>query len=154
MAGAVSISSCQVVVDTLVEDEAATLQLGVDESYDLSVSAEGACRLSAATVWGALHGMETFSQLLSRPAEGQVALDFLPVAITDSARFSHRGLLIDSSRHFLPVEELLHLVDSLPMSKFNVLHCEFSSTLTDFCLCVNHPHGMMSDMGLRGSAMA
>mmetsp|Transcript_17055 Transcript_17055/g.32111 ORF Transcript_17055/g.32111 Transcript_17055/m.32111 type:complete len:523 (+) Transcript_17055:42-1610(+) len=119
----VSISSCELHVDTLVEDEAATLQLNVDESYELSVTEDGICQISAPTVWGALHAMESFTQLLTRPDdEAHVSLDYLPVSITDSARFSHRGMLIDSSRHYLPVEEILRLVDSLPMSKFNVLH--------------------------------
>ena len=106
---------------TLTEDEAATLQLGVDESYELSVSAGGECSVQAATVWGALHAMESFTQLLSRQG-GEVALDYLPVSLQDSPRYSHRGLLIDSSRHFLPVSEILAVIDTLPMSKFNVLH--------------------------------
>jgi hexosaminidase len=120
----VSISSCSVQVSTLVEDEAATLQLGADESYRLSVSAAGECAVRAATVWGALHAMESFTQLLTRPGggSGEVALDYLPVLLQDAARYSHRGLLIDSSRHFLPLGEILAVVDSLPMSKLNVLH--------------------------------
>lgn len=121
----VTVSSCDVHVDTLVEDEAATLQLDVDESYELSLTEKGGCQISSATVWGALHAMESFSQLLTRTSDSQVSLDYLPVSITDSARFTHRGMLIDSSRHYLPVDEILRIVDTLPMSKFNVLHCKY-----------------------------
>jgi hexosaminidase len=46
----------------------------------------------------------------------------VPVTISDYPRYSHRGLLIDSSRHFLPVSSILSLVDSLSLSKINVLH--------------------------------
>ena len=105
---------------------ASSQQEAIDESYELEIDAAGKCTLRAATDAGALHGMESFTQLLQRPTEGGggVTLDFLPVTITDAARFPHRGLLIDSSRHFLPVSEILLVIDSLPMSKFNVLHCK------------------------------
>jgi hexosaminidase len=117
------LSACSVSVQELHEDEAATLQAGVDESYSLSVDAAGVCAISAPTVFGALHGMETFTQLLQRgEGEGAVAMPYAPLAVQDSPRFTHRGMLIDTSRHFLPVAELQRLVDSLPMSKFNVLH--------------------------------
>ena len=119
-----TISSCEVDVDNLVEDEASTLQLGVDESYSMNISVDGLCNIHSSTVWGALHAMESFTQLLVRSEASIVALDYLPVTISDSARFSHRGMLIDSSRHYLPVSEILRIIDTLPMSKFNVLHCK------------------------------
>ena len=40
-------------------------QLDMDESYELSVTADGAT-LHAKTVWGALRGLETFSQVIVR----------------------------------------------------------------------------------------
>ena len=39
--------------------------LDTDESYNLSVPVEGAATLSARTVYGALRGLETFSQLIA-----------------------------------------------------------------------------------------
>ena len=50
-------------------DSASALQLGMDESYTLIVddgtAVDGvAASLSAATVWGALRGLESFSQLI------------------------------------------------------------------------------------------
>ena len=41
------------------------LALGVDESYELDVRA-GSCTLRAPTAFGAMRGLETFSQLLLR----------------------------------------------------------------------------------------
>lgn len=38
--------------------------LGADEGYTLSVRDDGDCRIVSATVWGALHGLETLSQLV------------------------------------------------------------------------------------------
>ena len=65
--------------------------------------------------------MESFSQLLVRES-ANVFCSYVPVSVQDSARFSHRGLLLDSSRHFLSVATLKTMIDTLPMSKFNVLH--------------------------------
>lgn len=116
-----TLSSCTLSVEDLHDDESATLQTGVDESYSLSIDIAGACDISSKTVWGALHGMETFTQLLQRH-EDAVSCAYVPASVTDSPRFTHRGMLIDTSRHFLPVSELERLIDSLPMSKLNVLH--------------------------------
>lgn len=47
----------------------------------------------------------------------------LPVAkIQDAPRFSWRGLLIDSARHFLPLHVLYETLDLMEANKMNVLH--------------------------------
>ena len=42
--------------------------------------------------------------------------------ILDSPRFSHRGILIDSSRHFLSKRVILDNLDLMEMNKMNVFH--------------------------------
>lgn len=49
-------------------------------------------------------------------------MTYTPWYIHDAPRFPHRELLIDSSRHFLPVPALKQIIDSLPYAKINVLH--------------------------------
>ena len=71
-----------------------------NESYSLDVTSSGA-RLQAATVVGAMRGLETLQQLVQSDATGY----FLPaVSIHDTPRFRWRGLMIDCGRHFIPVE--------------------------------------------------
>ncbi|CAF2080070.1 unnamed protein product [Rotaria magnacalcarata] len=44
------------------------------------------------------------------------------VAIIDSPRFQHRGVLLDSSRHFLPVPLIKKNLDVMAYNKLNVFH--------------------------------
>ena len=96
--------------------------LGEDESYQLDVTPAGA-NLKAATVSGALHGLETFLQLIQPGPEG---FEAPAVHIADRPRFAWRGLMLDCSRHFLPVEAILHNLDAMAAVKLNVFHWHLS----------------------------
>lgn len=100
------------------------LQLGVDESYTLTVpESEPVATLVANTVYGALRGLETFSQLVHFDFElGAYRLDYLPLTIQDAPAFAYRGILIDTSRHFQPVNTIKAIIDSMTYAKMNVLH--------------------------------
>jgi hexosaminidase len=93
-----------------------------DESYSLDVSDKQAL-LRAATVVGALRGLETFLQLLEGDREGF----FIPaVSIQDRPRFRWRGLLIDVGRHYEPMAVLKRNLDAMAAVKLNVLHWHLS----------------------------
>src|SRR5580692_2725074 len=77
--------------------------LGEDESYRMDVSADGA-RISAATVSGALRGMETFAEWIDL---GRNGFEARAVHIDDAPRFPWRGLMLDVSRHWMPVPVVL-----------------------------------------------
>ena len=74
--------------------------------------------LGTMQVWGALHGMVSLAQL----ADEDCTITNAPVSVTDSPRFGFRGLMIDSSRHFLPVPFIMHILDAMQANKLNVLH--------------------------------
>ena len=99
---------------------ATPLQLGVDESYSLSLS-EGGGTLTAPSVWGALRGLETFAQLVQWDGDRYV-LCGLPLSVSDRPRFAWRGLLIDTARHYLPLPSLLAMLDAMAALKLNTLH--------------------------------
>jgi len=96
--------------------------LGEDESYQLDVSPEGA-RIKAATVAGALHGMETFAQLVVPGADG---FHVPAIHIEDRPRFPWRGLMLDVSRHWMPVEVVERNLDAMAAVKLNVFHWHLS----------------------------
>ena len=92
--------------------------INADESYELNVNSEGTCVITSQTVWGALRGMESFTHFLVRNTATNSVDTVNPViSITDAPRFGHRGMLIDTARHYLGVGAIRKVIDALPMSK-------------------------------------
>ena len=95
---------------------------GEDEQYTLSVTATGAT-LTAPTSLGVLRGFATVAQLVTRSGQG---LSMPICEITDHPRFGWRGLHIDVSRHFMPIEVIRRNLDGMAAVKLNVFHWHLS----------------------------
>lgn len=92
--------------------------VNADESYDLNVKADGSCLISSHTIWGALRGMESFTHFLVRNSEtNTVDTVNSEISISDAPRFGHRGMLIDTARHYLQLDSIKKVVDAMPISK-------------------------------------
>jgi hexosaminidase len=114
----------QVVIER--RDHKEPQRLGDDESYSLQISGAD-IRLSADGPLGALRGFETFLQLVRQnrsPAPPGFSVPY--VDIRDQPRFPWRGLSLDVSRHFIPVDEVERTIDGLAAVKLNVLHWHLS----------------------------
>ena len=96
--------------------------LGEDESYELDVTPAGAV-LKAVTLAGAQHGLETFLQLIQPGPEG---FQVPAMHIEDHPRFAWRGLMLDCSRHFLPLAVIERNLDAMAAVKLNVFHWHLS----------------------------
>ena len=93
-------------------------------SYNLSVAAGPAAFISAPSVFGAIYGLETFSQLVFKSDQSGRTL-FLPtarVAVLDEPQWSWRGLMVDPGRRFFPMPLMRNLLDTMSYVKLNVLH--------------------------------
>ncbi|XP_066956635.1 beta-hexosaminidase subunit beta-like [Macrobrachium rosenbergii] len=96
----------------------------MNEEYEIRITGSnnvGTATLNSTSIWGILRGMESFSQLLIPDPEPPRYVANSTV-IKDGPRFPHRGLLIDTSRHYLPLLHILYTIDLLAMNKMNVLH--------------------------------
>lgn len=109
-------------VITTDHDSKPVQELGEDESYTLEVTPAGA-KLHAANTLGTLRGLQTFLQLISITPDG---FSVAAVSSQDQARFPWRGLMIDVSRHFLPVPVLKRNLDGMEAVKMNVFHWHLS----------------------------
>ncbi|KAI8330598.1 glycoside hydrolase superfamily, partial [Chlamydoabsidia padenii] len=140
-----------------VDDVEANLDLNVDESYTLDIPLDKKARLKAKTVWGALRGLETFSQLVQHAAKDKVenqttddddddddddifndkathkkqkrhaslkhlVIPKAPVHIHDLPAYPHRGLMLDTSRNYYPVKDILRTLNAMSYNKLNVFH--------------------------------
>ncbi|KAK0403252.1 hypothetical protein QR680_016812 [Steinernema hermaphroditum] len=98
-------------------------QMGMDESYSLTVVRRSdVAVLEANEVWGALRGLETFSQLVYRPPTSANVFFLRCATVEDHPRFPHRGIMIDTVRHFWSVPIILRNIDLAAQNKFNTLH--------------------------------
>ena len=90
------------------------------EGYILDVTPQGV-RITARDDAGLFYGAVTLWQLLTATGDkGEVKLT--AVHIKDQPRFSWRGLMIDSVRHFQTPDEVRTIVDQMALHKLNVLH--------------------------------
>src|SRR5260370_1946206 len=96
--------------------------LGEDESYSMVVG-ETKLKLTAAASLGILRGVETLLQLIQKDKHGWI----IPaVRVEDRPRFPWRGLMIDVSRHFMPLEVIKRNIDGMAAVKLNTLHLHLS----------------------------
>ena len=96
----------------------AELKLYEDESYTLNSGAKQV-KIVANSDLGAIHGLETLQQLLSVDGDGYY---FPGVEVTDAPRFPWRGLLLDITLHWMPMDVVKRTLDCMAAVKMNVLH--------------------------------
>ena len=95
------------------------------EGYELDVNSDEVL-IRARTTAGLFYGVQTLRQLLPAPVEAaqvQPGPWTLPGGrIVDHPRFAYRGAMLDVSRHFFPVADVLRYLDHLALYKINHLH--------------------------------
>ena len=104
-------------------------QSGTDkEGYRLRVDGKQV-DISATDPAGLFYGVQTLLQMFPPDVYakepgllGPGELSIPGVDITDSPRFSWRGLMIDLSRHFFSKQQLIKTIDAMAIHKLNVLH--------------------------------
>lgn len=115
------------IVEFQVKSNNTKLYHGVDESYEILIDdISQAATLKAETIFGALHALETFAQLLEfgwmEREEPSYLIRGIPLKIMDAPSYPFRGLLIDTGRHFLPMNLILDTLQTMSMNKMNALH--------------------------------
>ncbi len=108
------------VVFRISEDEA----LG-EEGYALCVTSS-TVTIAALEPAGLFYGAQTLRQLMSpeifSAAKVSNVWKIPCVSIRDFPRFGWRGMHLDVSRHFMPKDDVLRLIDTLASLKFNRFH--------------------------------
>ncbi|WP_051651884.1 beta-N-acetylhexosaminidase [Prevotella sp. P6B1] len=85
------------------------------EGYMLNVSQKG-FRIEGGSAAGVFYGIQTLRKAAANGTE------FAAATITDTPRFSWRGMHLDCSRHFFSVDFVKKYIDLLAMHNMNVFH--------------------------------
>lgn len=99
--------------------------INIDESYKLIIAQKGLVLnaiILASSFLGAHHGLETLTQLVWWDDKDHVLKIMNNVVISDSPIFTYRGLMVDTSNHFIPVPSILDTIEAMSLSKMNVFH--------------------------------
>ncbi|MBZ5856019.1 beta-N-acetylhexosaminidase [Flavihumibacter profundi] len=110
-----SSSSATLLIDVKRKAE---LNLQEDESYHL-ITGSKQVKITANTDLGAIRALETLQQLVSVQKGGYY---FPGVEIYDEPRFPWRGLLLDITLHWMPMDVVKRTLDAMAAVKLNVFH--------------------------------
>lgn len=109
-------------LQSVLNDSSQPVEVRPDlERYSLSLGTGNKAMLTSNSALGLFRGLSTFGQLFYRHEEKLYA-PFGPYEIHDRPSFGWRAVLLDTSRHFFPIEVLKRQLDIMTMVKLNVLH--------------------------------
>lgn len=89
----------------------------IDESYKIEIGADKSVSLRCQNYVSLVRAMNVFSQLIQ---DGKIT--HFPIIIEDSPSYQHRGVMIDTSRTFLPITKIYDLLKGMQKAALNVLH--------------------------------
>ncbi|GAA5909082.1 beta-N-acetylhexosaminidase [Sporobolomyces salmoneus] len=107
----------------------------LNEAYELSLPHDSTSGgkiaiLSANSTLGLARGLQIFTQLVywlpgsqnEGGGEGILYIPNSPLHVLDEPAFAHRGFMLDTSRHFYPVADILRTLETMASVKLNVFH--------------------------------
>lgn len=110
----------------VTDKSAKPINLSIDKSisnpegYRLAVTPEG-IELAGASEAGVFYGIQTLRKSIPAVAEG-MNIELPAVTINDYPRFAYRGMHLDVSRHFFPVDSIKKYIDILALHNMNTFH--------------------------------
>ena len=97
----------------------------VDESYNMVIDRKDmdvVVEINASSCVGVLRALSSLQYSVEYIDNGKFIFGGLPIYIHDKPRFKWRGLMVDTSRHFIPLSRLKNVVDGMERLKLNVFH--------------------------------
>ena len=102
-----------------VQSLSTALNFETNYSYSLQLPAGQPATVHAATIFGAMYGLESLAQLV---ANGTLAGRLIGAVINDDAAYRYRGLMIDTGRRFVPPADIMNSLDAMSASKSDRHH--------------------------------
>lgn len=92
-----------------------------EEAYTLTVTAKGVA-ISGQTAAAVFRGVQTLRKSLPIVKESGSQIALPAVVIQDEPRFAYRGMHLDCSRHYFPVEFVKRFIDLIALHGMNKFH--------------------------------
>lgn len=102
-----------------------SLTYDIKEGYKLNVyeyTEKIVAEIISESFFGARHALETLDQLIVFDDFHDELVILNRVEIEDEPRFKHRGISMDTSRNFYPVDDIKRTINGLAMVKMNTFH--------------------------------
>lgn len=93
-------------------------QYPVDESYTINIPSSNTIYINATSTIGLMYSLDSLLQLIL-PSYSKIPF---PTLISDKPNYNWRGVLIDTSRHYLPINKIKKIILGMRYSKYNILH--------------------------------
>jgi len=107
-------------VNSIVLDFHAPDSLG-KEGYLMNIKPDG-IKISSPANNGVFYAVQSLIQLFPYKKTMQNKLNIACLEITDKPRFAWRGMMLDCSRYYFPIEFIKKLLDNLALHKINTFH--------------------------------
>lgn len=106
------------------------LRLNTDESYSIKIETINIVKihLIAASFCGIRHALETLSQMILLDQSTGSLITVSNAAVKDAPSYKYRGLMIDTGRNYIPVSDLLRVIDGMATCKLNTFHWRISDS--------------------------
>ncbi|CAO3649688.1 unnamed protein product [Cunninghamella blakesleeana] len=99
------------------------LSMKTDEAYELNINQNGMIQIQANNVFGALHALETLSQIIQwYPDLRRFVIPNAPWSIRDYPKYAYRSVMLDTNRHYYDVNDIKKVIETMSWNKFNVFH--------------------------------
>uniref|UniRef100_A0A1A9UI75 beta-N-acetylhexosaminidase n=1 Tax=Glossina austeni TaxID=7395 RepID=A0A1A9UI75_GLOAU len=102
-----------------------SLSLDTDESYELHTifnAGRYEANITANSFFGARHALSTLQQLMWFDGRGHWWHTLSKIDIVDAPRFRYRGLLLDTSRHYISIDAIKRTLGAMSHAKLNRFH--------------------------------
>jgi len=87
-----------------------------------------AVEVQASTYYGLRAGLETLSQMITYDDLSDTLQIYSDAFVEDRPSFPHRGLLLDTSRNFMPKKIIKEIISGMSYDKLNVFHWHITDT--------------------------
>ncbi|KAJ0170589.1 hypothetical protein K1T71_013960 [Dendrolimus kikuchii] len=104
------------------------LRLNTEEAYTLKIdtASQVNIHLVSMSFCGIRHALETLSQLIMLDQSTGYLITLTNVVIKDAPSYKYRGLMIDTARNYIPMQDLMRTVDAMASCKLNTFHWRIS----------------------------